>query len=305
MEYKVRQFINNEEFQKYEYPHIKCYLEAYNLNKGYFNKKEQIELFDYFLAQRKELILPYFTSYVNDILIKSNAFLYIKKEIKEKLEKEIELIFNKRSITEQDIFDLFDYIVSIYTELGVDKTIDYIKKSFEKIEILNKSKKNIDKKKIIQSIKVINIIEFIKVGDIINHINFIISILSDKLDKKDICYTIYYLLMREYIIKIDYKDLVYLFIENEISNSEGYDCIYYNGILTIIEKIQDEDFLKSIFYDFFPDNSKIYTIAKYFALQFIIIDRVSKLKINIDRFLDTDDRKYLFIKHIGYLYIII
>lgn len=134
MEYKVRQFINNEEFQKYTYPHIKCYLEAYNLNKGYFNKKEQTELFDYFLAQRKELILPYFTSYVNDILIKSNAFLYIKKEIKEKLEKEIELIFNKRSITEQDIFDLFDYIVSIYTELGVDKTIDYIKKSFEKLK---------------------------------------------------------------------------------------------------------------------------------------------------------------------------
>ena len=311
MEYKVRQFINNEEFQKDTYPHIKCYLEAYNLNKGYFNKKEQTELFDYFLAQRKELILPYLYSIIYNpikksfekyLLIEFPIFSNIRKEIKEKLEKEIELIFNKRRITEQDIFDLFDYIVSIYTELGVDKTIDYIKKSFEKIEILNKSKKNIDKKKIIQLIKVINIIEFIKVGDIINHINFIISILSDKLDKKDICYTIYYLLMREDIIKIDYKDLVYLFIENELSNSEGYDYIYYNGILTIIEKIQDEDFLKSIFYDFFPDNSKIYTIAKYFALQFIIIDRVNNLKINIDRFLDTDDRKYLFIKHIGYLY---
>ena len=216
MEYKVRQFINNEEFQKYEYPHIKCYLEAYNLNKGYFNKKEQIELFDYFLAQRKELILPYLYSIIYNpikksfekyLLIEFPIFSNIRKEIKEKLEKEIELIFNKRRITEQDIFDLFDYIVSIYTELGVDKTIDYIKKSFEKIEILNKSKKNIDKKKIIQLIKVINIIEFIKVGDIINHINFIISISSDK---KDICYTIYYLLMREYIIKIDYKDLVYL-----------------------------------------------------------------------------------------------
>ena len=64
MEYKVRQFINNEEFQKDTYQHIKCYLEAYNLNKGYFNKKEQTELFDYFLEQRKELILPYLYSII-------------------------------------------------------------------------------------------------------------------------------------------------------------------------------------------------------------------------------------------------
>ena len=79
MEYKVKQFINNEEFQKDTYPHIKCYLESFNLNKEYFSEKEQIELFDYFLTQRKEFTLPYFNSYINDILIKSNAFLYIKK----------------------------------------------------------------------------------------------------------------------------------------------------------------------------------------------------------------------------------
>lgn len=314
MEYKVHQFINNNTFQKNKYPDIACYLESFNLKKGYFNKKEQLELFNYFFDLRKEGILPYFTNYFrfkSDIITESEIFYEIKYDISEKLDNEIKLILEKSEMLENDVFNLFDYIVSIYKEKNKDIIIEYIKKSFGKINIIiNNDVNNIKNENnlIFKSLQMLSIIDYLKVNDIKEELSNIIKYIYTNIDKVDFSFTVFKLLLRDDILDIDKKDFIYFIISsNNIENKDFMNLtpisLYYDIINKLINKINDIKFLSDIFNDYFPENKDFRTIVyREFLLQFIVLKKCIDINNgSIDNIFNEEFKNYLLI-YVGYIY---
>ncbi|WP_157159627.1 hypothetical protein [Brachyspira pilosicoli] len=314
MEYKVHQFINSNAFQKNTFPEIDCYLESFNLKKGHFNKKEQIELFDYFFNLRKRNILPYFTNYLRfklDIIIESEIFYEIKSYIVEKLDEEIKLILEKSEVLENDIFNLFDYIVSICKETNKDIIIDYIKKSFDKIRIFINESPNImenENNKIYKSITMLNIIDYLNIDTIKEELNYIISHIDIDKNKVDFSFTVFQLLLREEILDIDKKDFIYFIISS--NNIENRDfmyltdiSLYYNMLNKIVDKINNINFLADIFNDYFPAEKSIYIVTyRELLVQFIISKKCIDINNgSIDNIFSEEYKNYLLI-YIGYIY---
>ncbi|MEI0611871.1 hypothetical protein [Brachyspira pilosicoli] len=314
MEYKVQQFINNNTFQKDKYPDIVCYLESFNLKKGYFNKKEQLELFNYFFDLRKEGVLPYFTNYYrfkSNIITESEIFYEIKYDISEKLDNEIKLILEKSEVLDNDVFNLFDYIVSIYKEKNKDIIIEYIKKSFDKINILiNNDINNIKNENnlIFKSLQMLSIIDYLKINDIKEELNNIIKYIYTNSDKVDFSFTVFKLLLRDDILDIDKKDFIYFVISsNNIENRDFMNLtpisLYYDIINKLINKINDIKFLSDIFNDYFPVDKNIYIITyRELLVQFITSKKCVDINEgSIDNVFNEELKNYLLI-YVGYIY---